>query len=365
MRQGLLFFLFPLFTACTSPREAFENQDYDKAYKLALASLNQGKGGKEERRILQQSLENILARESEEGRRLADSEKPEGWETTLGINYGLQEKIKEARAFLPEAFEKDLHTLTRQARWLRKSLYDHYYARGREDLEEAASTGLKEHAQLAHGAFTKARLYAEALSPQLDSLTQLAHRKGIVYYVVEIDAPFDITYNWEIEHVFSRLEEEGGGFLRIAYEEPLKNPDCAIVIRFNPLDIEIEEETGDEDFNREVIIEYETVTDTVGNETRVPVYGNVEGNVLIITRTKTATWEAEALINALTPNCSLPPHSFQASASSTAREIRTSGDERAIPREYLDAPEENFREEDDMVEELLEDLYEQVVRAFF
>ena len=47
------------------------------------------------------------------------------------------------------------------------------------------------------------------------------------------------------------------------------------------------------------------------------------------------------------------------------REVRISGDKRAIPEEYLNAPTEEFRDEDDMAEELLEDLYEQIARAYF
>ncbi len=367
MRQAiysllLLFFL----TSCTSPREAFENQDYEKAYRLALASLNKGKGGKEERTILKRSLEDILEREGAEGRRLAGSERPENWDDALKVNYRLQQKIKEARAFLPdEAFEKERYTLPRQAEWLRKQLYDHYFAEGQDGLDRATSTGLKEYAQLAHGAFTKARQYAETPSPPLDSLTQVAYKKGVVYYSVETDVPFNITYSWEIDQVFSGLEDQSGGFLRVAFNGQVSNADCIMEIRFNSLDFDIREETGDEDFNREVIVDYETVTDTAGIETRAPVYGTVEGNVLIITRTKTVEWEAEVVINSLTPNCNLSSQEFSAKTSSEAREIRISGDERAIPGEYLDAPQEGFREEDDMVEELLEDLYEQVVRAYF
>lgn len=85
----------------------------------------------------------------------------------------------------------------------------------------------------------------------------------------------------------------------------------------------------------------------------------------IITRTKTVTWEADVRVNALTPNCSVSSENFEDFYQSVAREVRTSGDERAIPEEYLDAPKEQFIEEDDMVEQILEDLYEQIVRAYF
>lgn len=367
MRQLILFLLLPLFLAtCTSPREAFENQDYEKAYRLALASLNKGKGGKEERSVLKRSLKNILELEGAESRRLAGSERPESWEEALEINYRLQERVREASAFLPDkAFEKESKTLLQQAEGLGKQLYGHFFAEGREGLSRATATGLKEYARLAHGAFTKARQYAETPSPALDSLIQEAYKKGVAYYWVKIDMPFDVIYSWEADQVFSDLEDQSGDFLRVSFNEPISNADCIMEIRFSSLDTDIREEVGDEDFNREVIVDYETVTDTAGNETRTPVYGTVEGNVLIITRTKTVEWEAEAAIDALTPNCNLSSQGFSATTRSIAREVRTSGDERAIPEEYLDAPQEGFREEDDMVEDLLEDLYEQVVRAYF
>ena len=47
------------------------------------------------------------------------------------------------------------------------------------------------------------------------------------------------------------------------------------------------------------------------------------------------------------------------------RLVRTSGDQRAIPEEYLNVEDEDFMEEDEWWEQLLEDLYEQVVRAYF
>ena len=364
MATRILFILLALLAACTSPREALENQDYDQAYKLALANLNQGKEEKEMRGILKKSLDKILEEQTRASQRLAGLDGPENWKEALDINYGLQEKVKEARAFLPNSFEKERYALPQQAKWLRNRLYAHYLEDGRDNLARAGFTGLKEYAQRAHGAFTKAQEYAEGPAPQLDSLTQIAFRKGIIQYQVETDAPFT-SYRWEIARIFEDMEDLGGGFLRVSFNEPLDDADCSIEIRFNSLETEIEEEKGDEDFNKEVILEYKTVADTLGNEAKVPVYGVVEGNVITLTRTKTAAWEADVNITALTANCSLSGRNFEAETSSVIREVRISGDKRAIPEEYLNAPAEEFRDEDDMAEELLEDLYEQIARAYF
>lgn len=357
--------LLALLTACSSPQKAFESQDYDNAFKLALSGLNKGRGNQETRQILKQSLENILGREMAESRRLGSQNNPEGWKTALDINYGLQAKVKEARAFLPNDFEKELYTLPQQAKWLRKSLFTHFFEEGQDDLGRADATGLKPYAQLAHGAFTKARQYTEVPSPKLDSLTRRAMKMGIVYYQVEVDAPFDISYHWEIDRVFEKVEDQSGGFLRVTYGEAIKDADCAIEIRFNSLEIDISEEKGDEDFNREILVEYKTVTDTSGNEKKVPVYETAEGNVVTITKTKTATWDVDVYIDGLTPNCGLSGQSFSASTQSTIREVKISGDRRAVPEEYINARKENFTEEDDMAEYLLESLYEQIVRAYF
>ena len=81
--------LLALLTACSSPQKAFESQDYDNAFKLALSGLNKGRGNQETRQILKQSLENILGREMAESRRLGSQNNPEGWKTALDINYGL------------------------------------------------------------------------------------------------------------------------------------------------------------------------------------------------------------------------------------------------------------------------------------
>ena len=365
MQPRTLFIVLALFTACGSPQKAFDNQDYEKAYKLSLSDISKGKGDKETRTVLQQSLENLLEQQGSESRRLAGSSEPEDWKAALDINTELQNKIGEALVFLPNSFEKERYVLPQQAQSLRKRLFSYYFEQGKGDLARAESTGLKQYAQHAHGAFTKARFYAETRLAELDSLTQLAFKKGIIYYKVEIDAPFDITYHWEINRVFGGLADMSGGFLRVAVDEPVKNADCAIEIRFNSLEIDIAEEKGDEDYNKEVVVAYQTVADTAGHETEVPAYGTVEGNVITITQTKTATWEIDVSIDGLTPNCGLSGDNFVASTRSVIRLVRTSGDQRAIPEEYLNVEDEDFMEEDDMVEQLLEDLYEQMVRAYF
>lgn len=364
MNARLLLLCLALLTACGSPQQAIENQDYDKGFKLSLAALNRGDDDQQLPGILQESLEQILEREAPLSRRLAESDSPDSWKEALEINSGLQEKVGEARVFLPGAFEKETRALPAQASWLRERLYTYHFDEGLSQLALADSTGIKEYAQYAHGDFTKAQQYAGASSPRLDSLTLSAYKKGIVYYRVDIDAFFN-DYRWEAEQAFEELEGISGGFLRIAVDEPMEHADCAIEIRLDELEFEIEEEKGDQDYNKEVVLEYKTVTDTSGREEKVPVYGTVEGNVIIITKTKAATLEADVSITRATANCGLSDEDFEASISSEIREVRISGDERAIPEEYLNAPIEVFMEEDDMAEKLLEDLYEQVVRAYF
>ncbi|MCB0582248.1 MAG: hypothetical protein KDD10_23415 [Phaeodactylibacter sp.] len=364
MKYRILFLASCLFAACSSPQNALENQDYDKAFKLALAGLNKGKDEKANRTILQQSLERIIEQQAAVRQRLSGSDSPESWKEGLNLAYGLQSKVKEARAFLPGAFEREAQALPQQARWFRTRLYNHYFQEGQDNLARSDSTGRKAYAQWAYGDFSKAREYDEAPSARLDSLIRTAYNKGIVYYQVDIDAPFN-PHTWEINRIFSELEDMSGGFLRVSVDKPFKNPDCAIEIRLGPIEIDIDEELGEEDFNKEVILEYKTVTDSVGNESKVPVYGTAEGAVTTIIKTKTVAWEADVNIEARTPDCELSGGNFEASTAATIREIHVSGDERAIPEKYLNAPAEEFIEEDDMAEQVLRDLYEQVIRAYF
>lgn len=365
MPRKTFFILLALFAACASPRTAYQQQDYPRAFKLALADMKKGRGGEETLRILRQSLEQILAGQGAESRRLAETDNPGNWEQALSINYDLQEKIRDARVFLPDDFEKEAGALPGEAQQLRKRLHESYYRQGRLKMAQADSSGLKRYAQQAYTDFNKARKYAEAIPPELDSLTRLAQHKGILYYQVKANAIFDVAYNWEIGRIFKDLEGFSGGFLRVVYGEQPGNADCDIEISFSGLDIEIHEEKGESDYNREVILEYQTVTDTSGREREAPVYGTVEGYVTTITKTRTATWEANVNVTAMNPNCNLSGESFEAEFRSVIREIQVAGDERAIPEEYLDVDKEEFMDEEDMVEQLLEDLYGQITRAYF
>ena len=56
---------------------------------------------------------------------------------------------------------------------------------------------------------------------------------------------------------------------------------------------------------------------------------------------------------------------FSALTSSQIRETTTSGDERAIPSEYLNAEQEAVEEEDDMTERLIQQLYADIVNYYF
>ena len=365
MPTRICFLFLALLAACSSPQEAYEKQDYSKAYKLALAGLKKDKGDMEMRSILRHSLEQILEAQRPESRRVAGAGNPVRWGEALGINHETPRKARGGRGFLPGAFEKDLDGLLQEARGLRQRLYDTYYEQGRAQLAKADSTGLKRHAQQANSDLNKARQYAEAAPAELDSLRNLAHRKGVLYYSVETQAPFNFFYSRAIGRVFEDVEDYSGGFLQIVYEKAICNADCALEIYVSSLDIDISEQQGDEDYNQDVILEYQTVTDSSGEKTKVPVYGTVQGNVIIITKTKTASWEADVNIQALSPNCSLSGESFQAEASSVTREIRISGDERAVPEQYLNAPQEEFMDEEEMVEQLLEDLFDQIARRYF
>lgn len=364
MKNLSIFLSTLIIFGCTSPQKFFDQKEYDKAYKSALKNLKNNKSAEENTSVLIASLEKIIEREYEKISFNQNSENPSDWDKAFNNIDKLKEKITDSRKFTKEHFGEKFKALSLQEEKIAQKAFGFYKKRGQENLEKYNSTEKKAYAQNAHQDFSKAKKYInEGIA--LDTLIDQSYNAAVVNILVETKTLWAIMEAWEINRAFDNIEDYSGGYRRIFFDRQINNVDCLMEIEFQRLDFKIDENTNSQDYEKRVIIDYETVTDTAGNESEVPVYGDVEGIVNIITKTKTATWEVRVNINSYTQNCSMYSENFTAQRSSQIREITTSGDERAIPNEYLNPDEEEFEDEDDMAEALIDILYSEIVGYYF
>lgn len=366
MKNTIFLFTLILFFSCASPQKYFDKGDYDKAYKTALKTLksNSKKGFDENKRVLISSLEKIIEREYDRISNWNNSNEEKDWDKALDGIDALKLKMEESGAYTNNYFEPKYAAIEKKEAEIKLSVFDFYKNRGIEHLEKYYETEKKINAQYAHQDLSKANSYAEK-GAGLDSLMKEAYSHAVLNIYVEAEVLFGISQEWEVDRMFDDITEYSGGYRRIVFEQNMDNIDCRMDIDFRRIDFDERDRTDRRDFEQRVIVDYETVIDTAGNKTETPIYDTVEGEVTITTITKTATWEVEVDIDAVTHNCRMSSSGFQAQRSSSIREIRTRGDERAIPAEYLNPDREEFEDEDDTIEYLLEELYAEIVGYYF
>lgn len=366
MKKTLLLLL--IFTlSCSSPHKYLEKKRYDKAFSSALVQLKKGKSVEENKRVLHTSLDKIMKEQFEKATLLIEKDNIENGAKVLRIYERLRKKIEKTSPYLGLAYQTQMDSLDYRSDELMKDLFDFYYERAQESLTIASETGKKSEARNAYYDFQKAKKYG--YENEVDLVTPLqeeALELGVVYYYVEASARFEVTEKWEIDRQFDDIESRGSIFQQITFEGTQGEVDCALDVVFKSLDFQIRERSDTEYFDKEIQDGYENVTDTSGNVTRVPLYRTVEAWVTTKTKIKTGSWTASVDVTSHTSNCDLSDSNFSAEASSEIEVTEWRGDDRAVPNRYKSAfQKEDFEDEDDMIHELIEDIYNQVVNYYF
>ena len=366
MKNTIFLFVLLFLFGCSSPQKYFDQGDYGKAYKMSLKALkgNSKKGTEENKKILIASLEKIIDKEYIRVTKWDESNDENNWDKALEGIDGLKLKMEESGAYTNNYFEKKYAVLEKKEAEIKMSLFGFYKNRGIENLEKFYETEKKINAQYAHQDLTKADGYAVD-ETGLDSLINEAYANAVLNIYVEAEVLFGISQEWEVDRMFDDITEYSGGYRRIVFEQNMKNIDCEMDIDFRKIDFDERDRTDRRNFEERIITGYDTQVDTAGNETETPIYETVEGSAEITTVTRTATWEVNVDIISRTKNCQMTGSGFRAERASSIREVRTRGDERAIPAEYLNPQREEFEDEDDTIEYLLEELYSEIVGYYF
>lgn len=366
--KNTLFFLLSLsflLTQCATPQKKLEKQDYEGAYKLALRQLKANKKNyQENQRILVKALEKIVENQLSAIQTNANSADVSRMEKAISSSETLMDKIQEATPYIHDEFIADFQTLDQIRLDVSFELYDFYLKEGLIQLEKAIEYGQKKQAQAAYIDFKNARKYIDEQNTELDSLEALAIEYGQVIYQVEAEAPFELMYQWEIDRRFEDVVNYSSTFYKIFYEGGTSQIDCRIELRFGSLRDNITERSQLSSFEQQIEDGSETVTDTSGNVSRVPIYRTVRGSVTTITKTKTLTWEADAYASG-NSNCDVSNSHFSASRISEIEEYRLEGDERAIPDQYKNRFEQDFENENDMAAVLLDQIYQDFLGYYF
>ena len=366
MKQLFYICCLTFFFGCSSPQDSLQKRDFDRAYKTALRQLEKGKSTNKNAAILTDALEGILARDLREKENLIQTNQLEKLEKAIDINQNLQKKIDKAITFLDDSFLEDLKNLRAEETELSEVVAKTYFEDGKIKFEDAVANNDKTLSRDAYNDLLKARNYG--FDEQfVNSLLEESRVFSTLRYMVEGNISFDIQYNWEIDRVLDNLEDINNPFTEVYYEKTLnpKDIDCTIEINFESLDIDTQERDRERDFKEEVVVGKEKITNDKGEEVEVDKVEEVEGIVTEKTIIKTAEWRVTIDVRSHSSNCKIQSTRFAEALSSEISFYVLSGDERAIPRKYKKKNRDELMNDDDMVEALLEKIYDKVADYIF
>lgn len=357
-------FLLIFLTACVSPKKKFDAGDYEAAFKASLKNLkNEKKATPADQDFLVKSLDKIYLTDRKEIGYYETTKDWKEWEKAYKINNNLLDKIEAANPYVSDKFAFNYQkTLDKEAE-LRNRLADELMAIGQEHLDASIETGNKFLAQDAFNYFRKAEKYGVS-NIDLIPLYQLCYDYGTVVYRVSAYAPFNISYNWDIDRTFENVRSNRN-FLQVLYEQNTPNIDCDIQLDFKSLDINETRRETSQDFEKSIITGYHTVTDTSGFTTRQEIRETIRGTVKTTNITKKAQWRVYVYIKGYSNNCRLSESNWCVGTESKIEEYDLSGDQRAIPQTYKGASFDNLTSDDDMAEELIEEIFRRFQNEYF
>lgn len=357
MKLKLLLILITVgLIGCMIPQKSLENKNYDQTFKLALSKLRKNKATEENKKILSIALNEIINQKTIE---INKYKKSKSLEKALRVVQQLQVKINAANFYLLEEIADQKNRIGTEEEHLKSKISNNFMLDGFENLTIAEKNNDKAKAKKAYYNFKKAQKYNNNIE-NIDSLMHISHQLGQKIYIVRANAPFDISYNWEIDRQFYNLKSLGGKFLKIHFEPTNKvtGVDCIIQIDFKNLCISESETKKERVFTKEIVTGTETVTNTDCETEEVEVTEEVSGKFITKTIVKTADWGARININARTKNCSLSNYSFSEDLKDEIEEYMLEGDKRAIPGSYKSKKSnDELMGDDEMADELIDDLY--------
>lgn len=365
MNYKILFTCFlGLLLSCATPQKSFEKGNYKKAYATSLKKVKNRKANSSDKRILLESLRRIVEENMAFINANEHSDSPRDLKETLKMINSTQSKINEVKQYTKIEFDESLLELDDKEAEITDVLYNHFFNGGLYLLKEAKNGGQKVSAQEAYARFVEAEEYRP--SNELDSLKKVAVETGLMKYQVNADAPFAMTFDWEIDRVFGEIERESHLFLEVNYDRFGSDADCQIEVEFRNLEIfETRNITNQMEFQEEVILRYETVTDTSGTR-EIPVRGTVYATLRVTEFTKSVITDVDIDIDSNSSDCNLRGNSFSRRFDAVVQENEITGDERAVPSQYRRyESREDLPRDNELVEELIREVYGEFLNLYF
>ena len=348
--------------SCSSPQKSFDKGNYEQAFSSALKNLNKGKSDRKDKTILNKAFEKLYNEKLTEAQSFLRSDVLEDWEEAHELHEEIIELYNDGSKYLSSDFDAGLEKVHNNQDQLGTDLAEGFHNLGQESMLAFNESGNKLAAQDAHYFYERTQYYDPNFT-DIDEAIDKALLEGTILVLIEADAPFEFSYEWEIDREFDDIERQSSQYVDIKYNKLVSDPDCVLEINFGRLDRDTRQSTRTDRFTEEIEDGFETSIDTSGREIRVPRYRTIEGSVTTITEEIRYEWDMSVRPSGIREYCNFRQRIFSADERIQIERYELSGDRDAIPSRFRE--EDVSIDEDDIVEELIEDLYDEFRRYYF
>ena len=304
---------FMLLVSCKTPSELFDEGNYSKAFRKAAKEIKAGVNIKTNTDIIYKVSERKVAEAIRYATIKSNAKDVKDWIRTQTKIYDLLKDIGEINTLLNGAINAPYDALCNEKKDVDYQIVEYYYDEGHDHLDDFYITGEKETARNAYYSFLNCEKYeGQDFFPFLEDDKQDAYQNGIVYYVSDHG------------NIGSKL------FLKPLPRDAEFEPDCEIRVDQSAVSYSVSESEQRVKHQKEIETGQESVVDTSGKTTYVPIMEDVEATV--ITRTITVTAHATTHIwsRGITGQCTVSSTSYDNDISDTYDEVYVEGDERAL-----------------------------------
>jgi hypothetical protein len=358
-RLWILLLCIGFILSCSSPQKLYEKGNYFKAFDSVYDDLKSGKKKRKDVVLLNKAFSKMIDLTKENMVFLDDGYDVSDLQYNFEQYEELDSRYVKGRSFIDDNNNVKYYEFNQE----KINLIDNTFTEGEALMEYYEISQNKIDAQNAYFHFELVQKYGSGFN-NIDRIIQTAKEKGTYVYHVDAELNTDFSYQWDVDRKFDNLEREDN-FVRIVYDNPDIEADCDVRLDFSRLDIDERKNESFQNYNKQIIDGYTTKIDTSGKSVKTPIYVEVNGSVNILTFRKTVSWSVDFEIIRSNKNCNLRQDRFNASVVDRVEVYDIRGDRRAIPSEFLSNPREEIENTDDMVNELLDILFEKIRNNFY
>lgn len=356
--------LIILFLSCKSADDLYKKGDYNGAFEKALKKIEKDKDVSRNKIILNKSMNKLI------GQLETSYAKASNYNNLDKLTEYYQTSVKtvdlalEGKSYLTDENDLKLKNESKRQKESRQYLIDEYTKIVDEKLDEARKNNDKKAAQQAMAILSNnGRLFGNYDNERMDEAIAL----GMMYYNFNVDHGFNLWYSNMMDSRFDDIVSESEDIVTVTYRKRHDKLDCDVLVRFNSLDEDKTYEDINTNYTESIEDGYDITIDTSGKEIKTPRFIDVSAKVTERKEKLTYSFDIRCDVNVISRFCDMRDYSFDVEEESIITEFIYSGDKRAIPPNILNQINntQNHKRKDDIVESLIQEVYDMVKRKYF